>query len=183
MRHHNKGINKTGSNTAAQHTSNYIRGYKAVALVIRQRRRSRENMNEQNKIKVKDMTYSRIDIDDECEAFRRLTERVRTAKSGKELADIRSETIERTKHIRTMNSLCYIRFTMNTRDEYYLSEKTYYDENMPEVTIALDERLTPAQNWCPGAPLRRRGAFLRPQPKVAPLKAGIGGGSPGDLLK
>lgn len=139
MRHHNKGINKTGSNTAAQHTSNYIRGYKAVALVIRQRRRSRENMNEQNKIKVKDMTYSRIDIDDECEAFRRLTERVRTAKSGKELADIRSETIERTKHIRTMNSLCYIRFTMNTRDEYYLSEKTYYDENMPKLTaIAAD---------------------------------------------
>ena len=28
---------------------------------------------------------------------------------------------------------------MNTRDEYYLSEKTYYDENMPKLTaIAAD---------------------------------------------
>lgn len=32
MRHHNKGINKTGGNTAAQHTANHIRGYKRSHL-------------------------------------------------------------------------------------------------------------------------------------------------------
>ena len=33
-----------------------------------------------------------------------------------------------------MNSLCFIRFSLNTRDEFYLAEKTYYDENMPRLS-------------------------------------------------
>lgn len=84
-------------------------------------------------VKVKDMEYRRADIDAACAEFASAAERVKRASSGRELADIRNEIIALTKHIRTMNSLCYIRFTLNTRDEYYLAEKTYYDENLPKL--------------------------------------------------
>lgn len=84
-------------------------------------------------VKVKDMEYRRADIDAACAEFVSATEHVKRASSGRELADIRNEIIALTKHIRTMNSLCHIRFTLNTRDEYYLAEKTYYDENLPKL--------------------------------------------------
>ena len=85
-------------------------------------------------VKVKDMEYLRTDIDAECRAFEAAAERAKRARSGRELADIRAETIARTKHVQTMNSLCYIRFTLNTRDKFYLAEKTYYDENLPRLS-------------------------------------------------
>ena len=87
-----------------------------------------------NPIKIKDMKYTRINVDDECEAINAATEAVKRAKSAKELTDIRNEMIVRVKHIQTMNSLCFIRFSLNTRDEFYLAEKTYYDENMPRLS-------------------------------------------------
>lgn len=87
-----------------------------------------------NPIKIKDMKYTRINVDDECEAINAATEAVKRAKSAKELTDIRNEMLVRVKHIQTMNSLCFIRFSLNTRDEFYLAEKTYYDENMPRLS-------------------------------------------------
>ena len=83
--------------------------------------------------KIGDMPYSRIDIDAECRALEEAARRAASAGSGRELADVRRDAVERAKHIQTMNSLCYIRFTLNTRDEFYLAEKTYYDENLPRL--------------------------------------------------
>lgn len=89
-----------------------------------------------NIVKVKDMKYVRTDTDAECRALEDAAERARRAKSGKELAGIREEVTTRAKHIQTMSSLCYIRFTLNTRDEFYLAEKEYYDEHLPELSAA-----------------------------------------------
>ena len=88
----------------------------------------------ENVIKIKDMEYSRIDIDAECAALEKAAEKARAARSGSELIEVRAEMIRAIKHIRTMNSLCYIRFTLNTRDEFYLAEQAYYDENMPRLS-------------------------------------------------
>ena len=89
-----------------------------------------------NIVKVKDMKYVRTDTDAECRALEDAAERARRAQSGKELAEIREEVTTRAKHIQTMSSLCYIRFTLNTRDEFYLAEKEYYDEHLPELSAA-----------------------------------------------
>lgn len=87
-----------------------------------------------NYMKISEMPYKRADIDKECEYFRGLAERMARAASGKEMSELRKEGIAHSRHIQTMTSLCYIRFTQNTEDAYYLNEKTYYDENLPRLT-------------------------------------------------
>lgn len=84
-------------------------------------------------MKVSEMKYERIDIAKECEAFRMLAEKMRRAGSGKEMAEIREEGIRRAKHVQTMMSLSYIRFTLDTQNEFYLKEKDYYDESTPAL--------------------------------------------------
>lgn len=84
-------------------------------------------------MKVKDMKYERIDIDKACAEVSDLAEKMKNAGSGKEMAEIRERSITLSKHIQTMTSLCNIRFTLNTGDEYYLAEKQYYDENLPKL--------------------------------------------------
>lgn len=90
-------------------------------------------------MKISEMNYERIDVDKECAYFNALVERMKRAGSGKKMAEIREESIARSKHIQTMTSLCNIRFTLNTQDEFYLGEKTYYDENIPRLSaVAAD---------------------------------------------
>lgn len=90
-------------------------------------------------MKVSEMKYERIDVDRACETVARLTDRMKKAASGREMADIRNECIEEAKKIQTMSSLCYIRFTLNTLDKFYLAEKEYYDENAPRFSAAAVE--------------------------------------------
>lgn len=90
-------------------------------------------------MKISEMKYERIDVDRACETVKKLTERMRKAASGREMSEIRNECIEEAKKIQTMSSLCYIRFTLNTSDEFYLGEKTYYDENSPRFSSAAVE--------------------------------------------
>ena len=76
-------------------------------------------------MKVSEMKYERIDVDRACETAARLTDRMKKAASGREMADIRNECIEVAKKIQTMSSLCYIRFTLNTLDKFHLADKEY----------------------------------------------------------
>ena len=87
-------------------------------------------------MKVSEMKYERTDIDKACEKMAAAAERMAKAASGREMAAIREEYIAEARHIQTMSSLCYIRFTLNTADEFYLAEKNYYDENMPRLSAA-----------------------------------------------
>ena len=74
--------------------------------------------------KIGDMPYSRIDIDAECRALEEAARRAASAGSGRELADVRNDAVERAKHIQTMNSLCYIRFTMKPARQLIVALKS-----------------------------------------------------------
>ena len=79
------------------------------------------------------MPYERIDIDKACETIKELTGKMKYAASGNEMIRLREQSILLARHIQSMTSLCNIRFTLNTTDEYYLSEKQYYDANLPKL--------------------------------------------------
>ena len=84
-------------------------------------------------MKVREMPYERIDIDKACETIKELTGKMKYAASGNEMIRLREQSILLARHIQSMTSLCNIRFTLNTTDEYYLSEKQYYDTNLPKL--------------------------------------------------
>ena len=73
------------------------------------------------------MPYERIDIDKACETIKELTGKMKYAASGNEMICLREQSILLARHIQSMTSLCNIRLKLNTTDEYYLSEKQYYD--------------------------------------------------------
>lgn len=79
------------------------------------------------------MPYERIDIDKACETIKELTGKMKYAASGNEMIRLREQSILLARHIQSMTSLCNIRFTLNTTDEYYFSEKQYYDANLPKL--------------------------------------------------
>ena len=57
---------------------------------------------------------------------------------------IYNKFIQLQKHINTMASLAYIRFTLDTEDKFYLQESDFYDENGPifeEYSIAFADRM------------------------------------------
>lgn len=90
-------------------------------------------------MKVGEMKYERVDLAAVAEKMRGLTRRMAAATSGREMAEIRNESIAQAVKVQTMSSLCYIRFTLNTSDEFYLKEKEYYDENTPALAAAATE--------------------------------------------
>lgn len=113
-------------------------------------------------MKVSDIKYVRYDVDNAVSFLRGALERINAAKSPSELIAVRNDCIGLAKHIQTMASLCYIRFTLNTADEFYLAEKTYYDENMPRIA-AISTELNRAFLRNPHAPK----AFEQLNPNVA----------------
>lgn len=84
-------------------------------------------------MKVREMPYERIDIDKACETIKELTGKMKYAASVNEMIRLREQSILLARHIQSMTSLCNIRFTLNTTDEYYFSEKQYYDANLPKL--------------------------------------------------
>lgn len=87
-------------------------------------------------MKVKDMKYERADICGATKLVGQLATRLKNAKNGREIADVRAEYISLQKHVQSMCSLCYIRFTLNTGDEFYAEEQQYYDAELPKLSAA-----------------------------------------------
>jgi len=88
------------------------------------------------------MIYSRVDIDKLRAEYDKLTEQLKAA------ADINAvlSALERHEALsceyETMASLCYIRHTIDTRDEFYSAENDFYDENEPLFREKAQEFLT-----------------------------------------
>ncbi|MBQ3267621.1 MAG: hypothetical protein IJH08_06870, partial [Atopobiaceae bacterium] len=83
------------------------------------------------RLKFKDMPYERPDIDAVIEQLAGLTARLKAAGSYEEAKAVflEKETLER--HIDTLSNLCYIRHSIDTRDEFYSAEQDWWDESMP----------------------------------------------------
>ena len=80
-----------------------------------------------------ELNYERIDIDPIPEELVRLCEEVKTAKTAERLIERYKEFDIFLRRLHTMCSICYVRHTIDTRDEFYADEQKYYDEKSPAV--------------------------------------------------
>ena len=83
--------------------------------------------------------YKRPDIkkyeQDMKEIFKGLDE----AKSGKEFIAVIDKAQELFAVVATLSSLCHVRYTINTKDEFYAKEQDFFNETSPLVSKYEDE--------------------------------------------
>jgi M3 family oligoendopeptidase len=84
-------------------------------------------------MKVSEIRYERLTIEEIERRAAGITERVRNAKNVSEVIAAREDYIQLVKEFLTAQQLSYMRYTINTADGFYLKEKEYYDEVAPRV--------------------------------------------------
>ena len=90
-------------------------------------------------MKVKNMPYEHLDIEDIRKELREAIELARNAKTVEEVLESHERTNKFTVRFMSNYSLCHIRYTCNTADEFYVKENEYYDEIVPEVQALSTE--------------------------------------------
>lgn len=85
------------------------------------------------------MKYQRPSLDDFKNTMKNLLERFNCANNAKEQIKIIDEVQEINSSIDTMGSLCYIRHSINTEDEFYKTEQDFFDENEPLFKESFNE--------------------------------------------
>ena len=87
-------------------------------------------------MKFSEFPYVRPDMDAACTYMNELTEKLKTAKTAEEEIAIITDYRDKCLEIRSMMSLCSIRNTQNTNDEFYKSEQDFFDEATPTYSNA-----------------------------------------------
>lgn len=82
-------------------------------------------------MKVSEMPYQRITVEEFKEQAEKIIAKIRAAKSAEDLKAARDEYNKMSEEVDTAASLANCRFTLNTRDEFYNAEMDYYDNAMP----------------------------------------------------
>ncbi len=82
-------------------------------------------------MKVSEMPYKRITVEEFKEQAEKIIEKIKAAKSAEDLKAARDEYNKMSEEVDTAASLANCRFTLNTRDEFYNAEMDYYDNAMP----------------------------------------------------
>lgn len=90
-------------------------------------------------MKFSEMPYKRIDIDQFTEQVRSLTAKFRSAQSFEEQMELIGQMDKLNIETFTMTSLSYVRFTINTQDEFYVKEREYNDKIGPQMQAELME--------------------------------------------
>jgi len=84
-------------------------------------------------MKFSEMPYKRPDPEELKAELQGWTERLKAAKSYEEARAVFLEKQEKEKHPETMESLAYIRQSIDTRDAFYNDEKGFWDDFDPEI--------------------------------------------------
>ena len=82
-------------------------------------------------MKVSEMPYKRITVEELKEQAERIIAKIKAAKSAEDLKNARDEFNKISEEAETACALANCRFTLNTRDEFYNAEMDYYDNAMP----------------------------------------------------
>ena len=82
-------------------------------------------------MKVSEMPYKRITVEEYKELAEKIIEKIKAAESAEDLKAARDEYNKISEEVDTAASLANCRFTLNTRDEFYNAEMDYYDNAMP----------------------------------------------------
>ena len=84
-------------------------------------------------MKVSELPYRRVSLEEVKEVMERVIPRIREAKSVEEILAAREEYLAMNLEYYTNVSLASMRYTINTVDEFYVEENDYYDEIGPAV--------------------------------------------------
>ncbi len=82
-------------------------------------------------MKFKDMPYERIDFTKAEKELRGLMKELQEAKNGEEQFETHKKFYLLNDHVETEATICQIRHTIDTTDEFYEKEQKYYDEQLP----------------------------------------------------
>lgn len=84
-------------------------------------------------MKVSELEYQRVTIEHMTEEVNSIVEQIRNAKRVEDILAARKRYNDLSEEYSTANALSYMRYTINTVNEFYLGEKDYYDEISPEA--------------------------------------------------
>ena len=90
-------------------------------------------------MKVKDMPYEHLTIEEIREELQAILAEIQNAKCHNCVLRARERMLKLLLRYSSNASLCYIRYSCNTADEYYVKEHEYFDEIGPEVSALLTE--------------------------------------------
>lgn len=90
-------------------------------------------------MKFSDMEYRRVDFEALAKKTGILTDKIRHAADGREQYEYVRELSRMMEEPNTMESLVYVRYTVNTADEFYQQEMEYCNGASAVLSIALQE--------------------------------------------
>ena len=82
-------------------------------------------------MKVKDLPYKRIETDEAVSLMKDVISRVKNASSIEEILKAREDYLNFYCEYYTASALAYMRYSIDTSDEFYVAEQDYYDEASP----------------------------------------------------
>ena len=90
-------------------------------------------------VKISEITYTRPNKDEVLATLADFKRRFENAKTVQEFYKIHDEYKTYDEQMGTNIRIAFIRFTQDTRNEYYASEQDYLDEIGPEISVANAE--------------------------------------------
>ena len=89
-------------------------------------------------MKFNEMPYERIDVEAFKSFYAELTEKVKNAASADGIFTAVEAHEKQLSHYVTMSTIAYVHNSINTRDEYWSTEKSFYDQNGPIADEAIN---------------------------------------------
>ncbi len=90
-------------------------------------------------MKVSELAYQRLSLEEFAAEIKEIIAQVKGAASAQEVMAARNRCNDLYIRLETAQALSYMRYSINTADEFYLAEKDYYDEMGPQAQNYLLE--------------------------------------------
>ena len=87
-------------------------------------------------MKVSEIPYVRVDVEEIKKVYEEQTEKILNSKSAAEVLAARKTLLNAEVELTTASSLSYMRWSCNTKDEFYKGEKEYYENQLPLLSGA-----------------------------------------------
>lgn len=90
-------------------------------------------------MKVSELKYERLSIEEFAGEIKDIIRQVKEASSAQEVLEARERYKKLSIRLETAQALSYMRYSVNTADEFYLAEKDYYDETGPQAQSLMQD--------------------------------------------
>ena len=90
-------------------------------------------------MKVSEIEYKRVEAEAVEKILKSAAGEIKDALSADKVLEARERAVKAIEEFSTYSALSYMRYTINTADEFYCGEKEYYDEAEPRIQTAVLE--------------------------------------------